>query len=154
MVFAFGNLVPAYAQKAPGIEGTYRFVSRDLPDGAVQKAPDVSGLLTFTKTYRNFNIFWKNSEGKRVSISYVAAYTLTASEYSETSIYRVTNDEIEGKGLSYDFLGQGGKAPATVENGKITIPLPLYDEPTLVFEGNTLAATKAGKFVDHWEKVK
>jgi hypothetical protein len=43
--------------QGPSVEGTYRLVSRTLPDGKVQSPPDVIGLMTYTKGYRNFNIF-------------------------------------------------------------------------------------------------
>jgi hypothetical protein len=35
--------------QAPNIEGTYRLVSRTLPDGTVQKPPDVIGLQTYER---------------------------------------------------------------------------------------------------------
>ena len=41
--------------KPPSIEGTYRLVSRDVPDGSKQVPPAIDGLITFTKGYRNFN---------------------------------------------------------------------------------------------------
>ena len=43
------------APKPPSIEGTYRLVSRDLPDGTKQVPPAIDGLITFTRGYRNFN---------------------------------------------------------------------------------------------------
>jgi hypothetical protein len=52
------------ASSAPSIEGTYRLVSRQLPDGTVLKPPDIMGLLTYTKSHRNFNIVWKDATGK------------------------------------------------------------------------------------------
>jgi len=52
------------APSAPSIEGTYKLSSRKLPDGTVLKPPDIMGLLTYTKSHRNFNIVWKDATGK------------------------------------------------------------------------------------------
>jgi hypothetical protein len=140
--------------KAPSIDGTYRFVSRDLPDGTKQQPPDVVGLITFSHGYRNFNVYWHDAQGKRFSISYVASYKFTGKEYSEKSLYMMVNDEIGGKGISYDLTGPSGKAPVTVDGARISFQYPNYGEPAVVFEGDTMTATRAGVFVDHWEKVK
>src|SRR5712691_11083075 len=71
--------------QTPSIEGTYQLISRKLPDGTVLKPPDIMGLLTYTKTHRNFNIVIKDATGKFYSYSLVSTYTLTPTEYSETS---------------------------------------------------------------------
>ena len=147
------GLAAAQAPKLPGIEGTYKFVSRDLPDGTKQSPPQVAGLLTFAKGYRNFNICWAGKDGKKFSISYVASYKLTDKEYGEKSIYMMVNDEIGGKGITYDMSGPSGAAPVSIKDGRIEIKLPLYDEPKVVFAGKTLTATKEGQFVDHWERI-
>ena len=144
----------AEPMKAPSIDGTYRFVSRDLPDGTKQQPPDVVGLNTFSHGYRNFNIYWHDAQGKRFSISYIASYTFNGKEYSEKSLYMMVNDEIGGKGISYDLTGTSGKAPVTVNGAQISFQLPNYGEPSVVFEGNAFTATRGGAFVDHWEKVK
>src|SRR5437667_12203473 len=65
------------AGEAPNIEGTYKLVSRELPNGTKQGPPDVLGLLTYTKEYRNFNIYVKGARGKSLSISASGTYTLT-----------------------------------------------------------------------------
>jgi len=96
--------------KPPNIEGTYRLVSRDLPDGSKQVSPAIDGLITFTKGYRNFNIYWKDAGGKVFSVAYVASYQLTAQEYGEKSIFFLVNDEIGGKGVSYDLSAPSSRA--------------------------------------------
>ena len=63
--------------KPPSIEGTYRLESRDLLDGSKEAPPAIDGLLTYTKGYRNFNIYWKDARGKAFSVSYVATYQRT-----------------------------------------------------------------------------
>ncbi len=138
--------------QVPNIEGTYRLVSRELPDGSIQEPPDVLGLGTFTKQYRSFNIMWTDAEGRRFSMSYIARYSLTPTEYSETSVYRLANDPIAG-GLNYDLDGPSGTSAVTVEGGRIQFVLPLYQEPTVVFEGDRLTASVEGEFIDNWERV-
>lgn len=135
------------------IEGTYRLVSRDLPDGSTVSPPDIQGMLTYTEDYRNFNIYWTGPEGKRFSISIIAEYELTEDTYTETNIYRMVNDEVGGAGLSYDLSPQSGSSPATRENGSVAIDLPLWDEPSVVFTSDGATATREGVFVDHWERV-
>jgi hypothetical protein len=139
--------------KVPSIRGTYRLVSRDLPDGTKQVPPNIVGLITFTSKYRNFNIYWKGANGKPVSISNIATYQLTAKEYRETNIYYLVNDESAGKGLNYELSATSGASPASINGTRIKMKLPLHDEPTVVFEGNRLTATKEGAFVDHWVRV-
>ena len=137
---------------APTIEGTYRLVSRELPDGTIQEPPQIVGLITFTKRYRNFNIYGKDAEGQSFSRSYIATYNLTEESYSEESIYNMVNDEA-GDGLSYDLSGPTGSSPVTISDGRIEFQFPLYDEPTIVVEGDNATAAVPGVFVDRWEKV-
>jgi hypothetical protein len=135
------------------LEGSYKLAYRELPDGTKQSQPDVMGLMTYTKEFRNLNVYWKDAQGKSFSISYVASYKLTDEEYSEKSIYYMENDEISGKELRYNFSGLRGTSPVSVRNGRIEFCLPLHDEPCVVFEGDKFTASKPGVFVDYWEKV-
>ena len=142
--------------KPPSPEGTYRLVSRDLPDGSKQVPPAIDGLLTYTKGYRNFNIYWKDVQGKLFSVSYVASYELTPKEYREKSIFFQVNDEIGGKGASYDLSPATGASPVTIKGTRMEMQMPLHGEPAVVFEGTRMTATGKGvfgTFVDHWERV-
>lgn len=149
------------AVDSPSLVGTYRLVSRELSDGSMIEPPQLEGMLTYTENYRNFNIVWKDTEGNRTSISYVAEYDLTEQEYSETSIYFMVNDEsgtlVEGGGTSYDFSRPSASSPVTMdEGGSLTFDLPLHDEPTVNFTADGFTATAAGpmgEFVDVWERV-
>ena len=136
---------------APSIEGTYRLVSRQFPDGTMLKPPDLIGLWTYTKTHRNFNIITKAATGKFRSYSVVSTYMLTPTEYTETLLYGLRTDQIEGKEPVYDHSGQTGRAPVTVEGGRIQFKPP-FDHAAFVFEGNKLTATREGS-IDVWEKV-
>ena len=51
------------ASSTPSIAGTYRLVSRQMPDGTLLRPPEVIGLFTYTKTHRNFNILQKGATG-------------------------------------------------------------------------------------------
>jgi hypothetical protein len=139
--------------KGPIIKGTYRLISRDLSDGTKQVPPNIVGLITFTTKYRNFNIYWKDANGKAVSISNIATYQLTGKDYRETNVYYLMNDESGGKGLSYDLSTTSGSSPVVMKGTRIEMQLPLHDEPKVVFQGNTLTATREGAFVDHWVRV-
>jgi hypothetical protein len=146
--------VPGRVAKAPKIEGSYRLVSRDLPDGTKQVPPDVGGLLTYTKEYRNLNVYWRDAAGKVSSVSDVATYKLTEKEYSERGIYHLENDEIGAKPPVYDLSGPTGSSPVSITGSRIAMDLPLHGEPSIVFEGDKFTATRKGVFVDHWEKVR
>jgi hypothetical protein len=146
----------AQTQKAPNIAGTYRLVSRVMPDGSTLVPPTIDGLMTYTTGYRNFNIHWQNAAGKTFSVSYAATYELTSKQYRERSIFFLVNDEIAGKGVNYDLSSPSGTSPVTVEGRAIGFQLPLHGEPALVFDGNAVTATAMGPFgtfVDHWERV-
>ncbi|MBI1852816.1 MAG: hypothetical protein HYR85_20945 [Planctomycetes bacterium] len=138
----------------PSIEGTYVLVSRDLPDGTKQAPPVVVGLMTYTKEYRNFNVYWKDAKGKSTSISSIATYKLTEKTYDETNVYYMVNDESGGKGVTYDVTAATGSSPISMKDGRIEMQLPLHGEPKVVFAGDTMTATREGAFVDHWKKVR
>jgi hypothetical protein len=139
------------ASQAPSIEGTYRLVSRQTPDGTMLRPPEVMGLFTYTKTHRNFNIVQKEAAGTFRSFSVVSTYTLTPTEYTETLLYSIRTDQTRGKEPVYDLSGQTGRAPVTVEGGRIQFKPP-FDRSSFAFEGNKLTATLEGR-IDVWEKV-
>ena len=142
------------AGEALSIEGTYKLVSRELPNGTKQGPPDVLGLITYTKEYRNFNVYVKDATGKSFSISSISTYKLTEKEYSEKNIYYMVNDEDTGKGVTYDLSGSTATSPVSVKDRRIEFQLPLHGEPAVVFEGDKLTATRRGAFIDYWERVK
>jgi hypothetical protein len=145
-------VVSAAAAQTPSIEGTYQLVSRTLPTGTVLKPPAIMGLFTYTKTHRNFNIVIKDATGKFYSYSLVSTYKLTPTEYSETRLFSILNDQVGGKDIVYDLAGKTQSVPVKMEGGRIEFKPP-FDPPALVFEGNKMTATLDGGFVDVWEKV-
>jgi hypothetical protein len=142
-----------HAMKAPSIEGTYKLISRKLPDGTTLTPPTIMGLQTFTKDHRNFNVFWKDSTGKVFSYSVASTYKLTGKEYTETLMFAIMNDQIGGKQIDYNLSGETKTAPVKIEGKKVEVKLP-FDPPSVVFEGNKIVGTAEGMFVDYWEKVK
>ena len=138
--------------QAPSIEGTYQLISRKLSDGTMLRPPDIMGLFTYTKSHRNFNIVQKDATGKFSSYSLVSTYKLTATEYSETLLFSIRNDQIGGKDIVYDLSGKTQSVPVKMEGGRIQFKSP-FNPPSLVFEGNKLTATAEGRFVDVWEKL-
>ena len=140
--------ITASAQ-TPSIEGTYQLISRKLPDGTVLKPPDIMGLFIYTKTHKSLNIVHKDATGKFFSRSIVSTYKLTATEYSETVLFSIVNDQIGGKDIVYDLSGQTHSAPVTVEAGRIQFK---GARRSSVYEGNKVTATAEGG-VDVWEKA-
>jgi hypothetical protein len=136
----------------PTIEGTYKLVSRQLPNGTRQSPPAIMGLLTYTKSHRNFNIVWKDETGKFFSYSLASTYKLTPTVYSETLLFSILHDQIGGKDIVYDLSGKTQSAPVNVDGGRLQFKLP-FDPPPVVFEGDKMTATAEGRFVDVWEKV-
>jgi hypothetical protein len=142
------------ASSASSIEGTYQFISRKLPDGTMLSPPNMMGLCTYTKSHRNFNIVEKDATGKFSSTSRVSTYTLTATEYSETLLFLIVNNQIGGKDIVYDLSGQTGSVPVTVEARRIQFKAPLStSQRSYVFEGNKWTSTSAEGSVDVWDKV-
>ena len=158
LILTLGTLVFAgepprqQAPSAPSIEGTYKLSSRKLPDGTVLKPPDIMGLLTYTKSHRNFNIVWKDATGKFFSYSLVSTYQLTPTEYSETRLFSILNDQIGGKDIVYHLSAKTQSVPVTIDGGRLQFKLP-FDPPAAVFEGDKMTATAEGQFIDVWNKV-
>ena len=157
-VLAFALLASVVAalglagRNAPSLVGSYMLESRELPDGKRLTAPDIVGMLTFTKDRRNFNVYWTEN-GKPSSISTIAEYTLSETEYAEKDLYFAQN--LGGAGITYDMTGRSGKAPVEIKDGKVTFRLPLHDEPVLTIEpdGN-LTASRPGVFIDRWKRIR
>jgi hypothetical protein len=160
-LFGFALLAHAQGKKSagPSIMGTWKLVSRKLPDGTKITPPTCEGLQTFTKTMRNFNVAWVDNAGKHFSYSVISNYELTDKEYTETLQYSCMNDEIgimkdkaAGSGPTYVMKSESKTMPVTIDGTKIKFHFP-FDPPEAVFDGNTLTATLDGGFVDTWERL-
>jgi hypothetical protein len=142
--------ISASAQ-VPSIEGTYQFISRQLPDGTMLKPPDIMGVWTYSKSHRTFNFVRRDASGELASTSLVSTYKLTTIEYSETLLFSIRNN-IRDKGIVYDLLEKTQSVPVKIEGGRIQFKLP-FERPTVTFEGNKITASVEGGIVDLWEKV-
>jgi hypothetical protein len=145
-------LLSATLAFADGIEGTWRLIKRELPDGTVQTPPTVVGLSTSTNGLRHLNVFWHTPDGKPASIGVISKIKVTATEYTETLI-AFTLDDGSGQPAIYNFSGETRTAPVTTEDRRISFKLP-FDPPAVVYEGDKLTATLEGAFVDYWERLK
>lgn len=136
---------------ADGIEGTWRLVKRQLPDGTVQTAPTVVGFSTLTNGTRHLNVFWQTPDGRPASVGSISIFKLTSNEYTETMILSVLDDG-SGNPVVYNFSGETKTVAVMREGGRISYQLP-FDPPSVVFEGDKITATLEDAFVDHWERV-
>ncbi len=89
--------------------------------------------------------------GEFFSHSIVSTYKLTATEYSETVLFSIFNDQIGGNDIVYDLSEKTQSVPVKMEGGRIQFKLP-FEPPSLVFEGDKIIATGPGG-VDVWERV-
>ncbi|GIK19379.1 MAG: hypothetical protein DYG93_05380 [Leptolyngbya sp. PLA2] len=135
----------------PSIEGTYRLVMRELPDGTVLRAPEIDGLLTFTRQYRNMNAYWTTSDGEVHSISSIARYTINDENYSEENIHFLVFNSADQPVRD----AERNTATARVERDgeAVTFDLPLRGEMRLTFKNRTITASREGEFIDHWQRV-
>lgn len=143
---------PASYGKASNLEGSYKLIMRRLPDGTMQTAPEVNGLLTFTKTHRNLNVVWKDGQGKLHSHSVVSTYELTTAGYSETILFSVESDATGSPNLNYDLSGQSRSVPLAATGDRLEFQLP-FDHSTMAFDENWITTKVEGKFTDYWERV-
>ena len=132
--------------QAPSIEGTYRLVSRTLRDGTVVRPPDVMGLQTYTKSHRNFNILSKDADGQFMSRSIVATYSLTLTEYIETTLFQIF---VRGQEIRREVSTPPERSSVTVDAGRIQFRT---EQRVTVYERNRFTATSPAS-VDVWEKV-
>ena len=138
--------------QADEIEGTFRIVKRELPDGTVLTPPTVVGQWTMVNGYRQLNVFWRTPDGKPASAGGLFTYRISPNEYTETVIYFAFDDG-SGKPVAYDVSGETKTVVITRKGGRISYKLP-FDPPSVVFEGDKMTATLEGEFIDYWERVK
>ena len=148
MGFGFG--ASNASKSGPKIEGTYMLEYRETSDGKKIVAPEIVGMLSYSKTTRNFNVYWM-SGGKPSSISMVAKYTLSEKEYTEDCMYYSEN--MDGKGITYNTAATHGVSPVTMKDGEIQFTPALHGEPMLSISKNGMIATRTGSFTDHWKKI-
>ena len=65
-------------------EGTWRLVSRTLPDGKKVLPREVMGLWSNISGQRNLNVVWRTGDGKVGSYSLMSTYKFSPADYTET----------------------------------------------------------------------
>jgi len=132
--------------------GTYQLIARELPDGTKLGAPQIMGLLTITERYINVNMVWQDENGKHASYSAISEYKLTPTEYTETMLFSVRNDEISSQPTSYDLVGKTKAVPVTMDGSKIKFDPP-FSPVSLVFDENWITTKVQGEYTHYWERV-
>jgi len=147
----FGITVSLNAAESTGIDGNYKLVSHQTPDGKVVKAPHVAGMINLTPGgYKNLNVMYQGVTTKSQSISLIARYKLAGSTYTET-LLSAANDPLTGKVLASSGVTKSVKV--TREGGSIKFTPP-FELAHYEFKGDKLIATLPNKSVDTWVKVK
>lgn len=146
---------PPAVVTAPNIAGTYKLVSRKLPDGRLIRPPAINGLYSITATTINFNIVETAAGGKTVSGSSFSNYRLSGKELVQTSLFSLLVED--GKTVSANHTPRTETLPVKMSGTRIEFTPPPWisgiSSPLHVFDGNTLVASKAGEFVDTWERI-
>jgi hypothetical protein len=104
------------------------------------------GLQTYTTRYRNFNILSKEADGQYVSRSITATYTLTPTEYVETTLCHIC---VRGQDIRRGVMTPPQRFSVTVDGGRTQFRL---ERRVTVFEGHRFTATGPTS-VDVWERV-
>jgi len=142
----------AAAAELPDLEGSYRLVKREMPDGTVRTPPEVVGFMTYAGGHRNFNVAWDDAEGKRVTLSIVATYELSDAGYCEDVEHWVATNLTE-PGVSLtppEAKKECGEVEVVEGQTRIHYPgEPVY----VVATEKGFDAIAEGTFVDHWERV-
>ena len=163
-IFSFRNVlvlmvlaVVGGCARGPGIEGTYRLVRRELPDGRVQQPPQVLGHHSYTRTHRHTTVAWKDAAGQWYSQSYVAVYRLSPDRYVEAPVYLAVSDPAGGSGPVNKVGGDAVQSPVTTADGTVRFEAPAPFERALniefEYDNGGFRATGRGLFVDYWVKT-
>jgi len=144
------NVNPNLYPSRISIEGTYKFSARKLSDGTKVKPPQITGLLTFTEKYRQLNLSWLDDDGKLVSVSCIAEYSIDDNQYTEKNMFYCVNNET-GE-LTYDLDDLSASSEVTANEGKISFKLPFRDKPLITFSEEHLVVERP-EYTDYWKKV-
>ena len=134
------------------LEGSYRLMKRVLPGGKEVRYPDIVGFMTCTKTERNFNVMWKDAKGAPVSLSLIAAYTLSGGKYCEKPVYWMQNN-MGMPGISYEWPKEKNQCAAVVSDDSGT-SFDMPGEPERMrFTREGFVATAKDMWTDTWKRV-
>lgn len=143
--------VPAWAADAPSVQGTWKLVSRTLPDGSVVKEPDVIGFTTYTADKRDVLFAVKGNDGNYGGLIIQSKYSLTEKAYTEENLAFLKN--FGAKTIVVPL--KKGTSRVTVKDGRIEFALPTAGNSPVVVEGDTMTVGVKGKDpFDVYKKVK
>jgi hypothetical protein len=148
LILLVGLSAFAYAESP---DGSYRLVSRTLPDGTVLTPPAVQGMGTFKNGIYQLTIFWQTPAGKPASLSRLSEWEWHESEVIATPLVFFIDDG-SGKPV-YEWGGQQKRVPIVRQGTRISHQHPL-DPVYMVWDGDRQTATIDGVLEDHWERVK
>ncbi|MDM8552193.1 hypothetical protein QUF72_19060 [Desulfobacterales bacterium HSG2] len=141
----------AWAADAPSVQGTWKLVSRTLPDGSVLKEPDVIGFTTYTKDKRDVLFVVKGDDGNYGGLIIRSKYSLTEKAYTEENLAFLKN--FGAKTIEVPL--KKGTSPVTVKGGRIGFALPTAGNSPVVVEGDSMTVGVKGKEpFDVYKKVK
>jgi len=142
----------AVLAESPALQGTYKLVSRQLPDGTTKSQPDVMGLLTFTSTHRTLNVVWKGPNDIISTYSLASTYKLESGKYTEKVLFSSLNDHMAGQKPTYDLVAKN-QTVRVVTGEMAAAEKPHVDVPTMIIDGNKITTTAEGSFIDTWERI-
>lgn len=149
LMLAFVSVCQADAND---LEGTWRLVKRELPDGTIQAPPTVQGLFTITKGLEQTIVYWSTPSGKPASLAQIDRLEVSDTEVVATPVL-VVFDDGSGKPPVYMVGGETKRSPVTRRGARVSYQHPTHP-PFVVWEGDKLTATLQGAFTDYWEKLK
>src|SRR5215471_7762520 len=80
------------SQASAQIEGAWKLVMRELPDGTTQVPPAVQGVATWHSGLRSLIVFGHTAEGKPALFSEIYTYKMSGTEYAETALLLARDD--------------------------------------------------------------
>ena len=137
---------------AADMDGTWRLVSRKLPDGTVLSPPTVQGMSSTKNGMNQLIVFWPAPDGSSASLSSISKWEWSETEVAATPML-VIFDDGSGKPPVYAVGGETKRMPVTRHGGQMSYQHPI-DPPFIVWDGNKMTATIEGVFVDYWERVR
>ena len=149
VAFVFGA---ASAGDEKAVLGSYHLVKRVMTDGKELTGPEVIGFMTFAKGYRTVILSWNGDDGKRVSISLIASYTLSRGKYCENETFG-SNADLGTPGVTYDTPSPSPVCTAAMSDASgLAFDVPGENLRLRVVRDGIIAT--APGWTDHWEKVK
>jgi hypothetical protein len=143
---------PASAGREKALVGSYTLAKRLTKDGKTLTGSELVGFMTFTKTRRTVIMRWPGTEAAPVSISFIAAYTLSGQKYCENVTYGVQSN-LGARGVSYDTPSETKSCTGAISDASgLSFDVPNENLRFRVGRDGIIAT--APGWTDYWERVK